>query len=79
MNLAAPIHQPTGERRIDMWVWIADIESFNTHVPKGYVYVAMAFAVMVELINIRVRRRSTRPAQWHSPRDRLRPMTGDAR
>jgi predicted tellurium resistance membrane protein TerC len=32
-------------------------------VPKGYVYFAMAFAVAVELLNIRVRKRRKRAAQ----------------
>ncbi len=31
---------------------------FDHDVPKGYVYFAMAFAVAVELLNIRMRRRS---------------------
>lgn len=37
-------------------------EGFGTHVPKGYIYSAMAFAVIVEMINMRLRARSTRPA-----------------
>ena len=37
-------------------------EGFGTHVPKGYIYSAMAFAVVVEMINMRLRVRSTRPA-----------------
>jgi predicted tellurium resistance membrane protein TerC len=32
-------------------------EGFETHVPKGYIYFAMAFSVAVEMINIRLRRR----------------------
>ncbi|MFT3737113.1 MAG: TerC family protein [Rhodocyclaceae bacterium] len=31
-------------------------EGFDTHVSKGYIYFAMAFSVVVELINIRLRR-----------------------
>ena len=31
-------------------------EGFDVHVPKGYIYFAMAFSVVVELLNIRVRR-----------------------
>ncbi len=30
-------------------------EGFHVHVPKGYVYFAMAFSIMVELINMRIR------------------------
>jgi len=32
-------------------------EGFGTHIPKGYVYFAMAFSVTVEMINIRLRKR----------------------
>lgn len=32
-------------------------EGFDVHVPKGYIYFAMGFSVMVELLNIRVHRR----------------------
>ncbi len=32
-------------------------EGLGTHVPKGYVYFAMAFSVVVEMLNIRVRSR----------------------
>ncbi|RJF97382.1 TerC family protein [Noviherbaspirillum saxi] len=35
-------------------------EGFGHHVPKGYIYSAMAFSVIVEMLNIRLRRRSTR-------------------
>lgn len=31
-------------------------EGFDVHVPKGYIYFAMAFSVGVELLNIRLRR-----------------------
>jgi predicted tellurium resistance membrane protein TerC len=33
------------------------LEGFGQHVPKGYIYFAMAFSVVVELLNLRVRRR----------------------
>ncbi len=38
-------------------------ESFGTHVPKGYIYSAMAFSVIVEMLNLRLRKRSARPAE----------------
>lgn len=44
-------------------VLIAD--GFNHHVPKGYVYFAMAFAVAVEVLNIRMRKRAVVPAELH--------------
>ncbi len=31
-------------------------EAFEFHIPKGYLYVSMAFSLAVELINVRVRR-----------------------
>ena len=33
-------------------------ESFDEHIPKGYIYFAMAFSVMVEFLNLRSRKRS---------------------
>ncbi len=33
------------------------VEGFDIHVPKGYIYFAMAFSVMVEMLNIRIRKR----------------------
>ena len=42
-------------------------EGFGTHVPKGYVYFAMAFSLCVEMLNIRMRKRSARPVRLRSP------------
>lgn len=36
-------------------------EGFDHHVPKGYVYFAMSFSVMVEMLNIRMRKRAAKP------------------
>lgn len=36
-------------------------EGFDHHVPKGYIYFAMAFSVGVEMLNLRVRKRAGRP------------------
>ncbi|GAA5174026.1 TerC family protein [Niveibacterium umoris] len=36
-------------------------EGFDTHVPKGYIYFSMAFSVVVEMINIRLRKRIAEP------------------
>ncbi|MFN0185258.1 MAG: TerC family protein [Aquabacterium sp.] len=41
-------------------------EGFDNHVPKGYVYFAMAFSVCVELLNIRMRKRSTKVVHLHA-------------
>ena len=44
------------------------VEGFDHHVPKGYVYFAMAFSVAVEALNIRMRRRAAAPVQLHAAR-----------
>ena len=41
-------------------------EGFDHRVPVGCVYFAMAFSVAVEMLNIHMRKRSTRPAHLHS-------------
>ncbi len=38
-------------------------EGFEVHVPKGYIYFAMAFSFTVELLNIRVRSRQKKEVQ----------------
>jgi predicted tellurium resistance membrane protein TerC len=40
-------------------------EGFDTHVPKGYIYFAMAFSVIVEVININMRKRMVKPVHLH--------------
>lgn len=44
-------------------VLIAD--GFDHHVPKGYVYFAMAFSILVEMLNLRVRRAAAKPVELH--------------
>jgi predicted tellurium resistance membrane protein TerC len=46
-------------------VLIAD--GFHHHVPRGYVYFAMAFSVGVEMLNLRLRKRAARPVELHEP------------
>jgi predicted tellurium resistance membrane protein TerC len=36
-------------------------------VPKGYVYFAMAFSVAVEMLNIRMRKKASKPVALHPP------------
>jgi predicted tellurium resistance membrane protein TerC len=38
-------------------------EGFGAHLPKGYIYFAMAFSFAVEMINIRMRKRMKAPVQ----------------
>lgn len=33
------------------------VEGFHTHIPKGYIYFAMAFSFVVEMLNLRLRSR----------------------
>jgi predicted tellurium resistance membrane protein TerC len=35
-------------------------EGFEHHIPKGYVYFAMAFSVIVEMLNIRYRKKAVK-------------------
>ncbi|HWQ55904.1 MAG TPA: TerC family protein [Bryobacteraceae bacterium] len=39
-------------------------ESLDQHIPKGYIYFAMAFSVLVEMLNLRIRRVSE-PVHLH--------------
>jgi len=39
------------------------VEGFDVHVPKGYIYFAMAFSVTVEMLNLRLRKKQARPVQ----------------
>jgi predicted tellurium resistance membrane protein TerC len=42
-------------------------ESFGVHIPKGYVYFAMAFSLFVEFLNHRVREKHSRPVELRRP------------
>ena len=41
-------------------------EGFDAHVPKGYLYFAMAFSVTVEMLNIRMRTKRVAPVKLYS-------------
>ena len=43
-------------------------EGFDHHVPKGYVYFAMAFSLAVEMLNIRMRKKAAKAVELHPPR-----------
>ena len=43
------------------------VEGLHQHIPKGYVYFAMAFSVFVELLNLRLRRTPAAPVKLHEP------------
>ena len=40
-------------------------EGFKFHIPRGYIYFAMAFSVTVEMLNMRVRKRAAHPVKLH--------------
>ncbi len=43
------------------------VEGLHQHIPKGYVYFAMGFSVMVEMINLRVRGTRVEPVNLRTP------------
>jgi len=42
-------------------------EGWDLHIPKGYIYFAMAFSVAVEMLNLRLRARRAAPVQLRRP------------
>lgn len=40
-------------------------EGFEQHISKGYIYFAMAFSVMVEMLNLKLRSRAEEPVKLH--------------
>jgi len=40
-------------------------EGLDQHIPKGYVYSAMAFSVFVEMLNLRAKKVKTNPVKLH--------------
>ncbi|HYC86777.1 MAG TPA: TerC family protein [Chryseosolibacter sp.] len=39
------------------------VEGLHVHVPKGYIYFSMAFALGVEVLNMKIRKRAKRPVE----------------
>ena len=48
------------------------VEAFEVHIPKGYIYFAMGFSVFVEMLNLRLRKKS-QPVNLH---ERYAPDSG---
>ena len=42
-------------------------EAFDRHIPKGYIYFAMAFSVFVEMLNLKLRKTASAPVKLHRP------------
>ena len=38
-------------------------DGLGLHIPKGYIYFAMAFSICVEMLNLKVRKKRARPVQ----------------
>ncbi|MPQ65032.1 MULTISPECIES: TerC family protein [unclassified Pseudomonas] len=51
-------------------------EAFDVHVPKGYVYFAMAFSLAVEAINIKMRTAMQKKKQEHEAGERHKDVAG---
>ena len=49
-------------------------EALDFHIPKGYIYFAMAFSVMVEMLNLRIRKRSE-PVALHGRIEEMKKAT----
>jgi predicted tellurium resistance membrane protein TerC len=45
------------------------IEGLHIHVPRGYIYFSMAFALGIEILNMKIRKRSTTRAQVDEVRE----------
>ena len=43
-------------------------EGMDLHIPKGYIYFAMAFSVFVEILNMKIRRHRVEPVKLRNPR-----------
>lgn len=43
-------------------------EGLDQHIPKGYIYSAMAFSLFVEMLNLRITRRAQKPVELRNPR-----------
>jgi len=41
-------------------------EGLDQHIPKGYIYFAMAFSVLVEILNLRLRKAKNEPVHLHN-------------
>lgn len=52
-------------------------DGFGVHIPKGYIYSAMAFSVLVEAINVFAKNRKLRMAGGKAHKAEFTPFTGD--
>jgi predicted tellurium resistance membrane protein TerC len=52
-------------------------EGLEMHIPKGYIYFAMAFSVAVEMLNIHMRKKQRKAVQLHKPISERKAQTYD--
>jgi predicted tellurium resistance membrane protein TerC len=43
------------------------VEGLHQHIPKGYIYFALGFSVLVEMLNLRLRKDPNKPVKLHEP------------
>jgi predicted tellurium resistance membrane protein TerC len=43
------------------------VEAFHVHIPKGYIYFAMGFSILVELLNLSASSKKAKPVNLHQP------------
>jgi len=43
-------------------------EGVDLHIPKGYIYFAMAFSIFVEILNMKIHKRKPQPLKLRNPR-----------
>ena len=43
-------------------------EGLALHIPKGYIYFAMAFSIFVEILNMKIRKHRVKPVKLRNPR-----------
>jgi predicted tellurium resistance membrane protein TerC len=76
MAFAGPIgrfveHHPTIEMLALSFLLLIGMtliaEGWDQHIPKGYIYSAMAFSVFVEILNLRAQKAKASPVKLHEP------------
>ena len=47
-------------------------EGFDQHIPKGYIYFAMAFSILVEMLNLKMKKNARKPVELRdTPRENI--------
>ena len=77
MRLTSPLftifdHEISGRDLILILVGVVLIgEGREMHIPKGYIYFAMAFSIAVEMLNIHMRKKRATPVTLHGPKSSI--------